>query len=260
MIAMPKATPLESLLKRDRAMIVAGLIGVAALAWLYLLLVARGMSDTDGMAMIGMKPWGLVDAALMFVMWAVMMVAMMVPSAAPMILLYGTVARRQGERGHVLAPVGAFASGYILAWTGFGLLATLLQWGLERAALLSPMMVSNSALLGGSLLIAAGIYQWTPLKHACLENCRSPIRFLSASWRPGAKGAVVMGLHHGLYCVGCCWLLMALLFVGGVMNLIWVAAIAFFVLIEKALPRGVLLGRLVSPALILAGLLAIAQS
>lgn len=240
---MASGAGLEALLKRDRLIILASLLGVTGLAWVYLFAMARNMSAMGQVAMTQLGAWSAAEFLVMFLMWAVMMVGMMLPSAAPMILLYGLFARRQGARGNPLAPVGLFAAGYLLAWTGFSLLATLLQWALELMALLSPTMVSTSPILGGALLIAAGAYQWTPAKNACLEHCRSPVEFLSRHWRKGKAGAVVMGLHHGLYCLGCCWFLMGLLFVGGVMNLLWIAAIAAFVLLEKAVPAGRWLGR-----------------
>ena len=258
---MTTTAPFESVLKRDRAVVLASLAAVTALAWAYLLVMA---ADTGGMglgemAMARIEPWSRLDFAAMFAMWAIMMVGMMLPSAAPMILLHAAIGRKQGARGHVLAPTGAFAAGYVIAWAAFSLAATALQWGLEQLALLSPMLVSTSAVLGGGLLIAAGVYQWTPLKHACLEHCRSPIHFLSRSWRKGTGGAVVMGLHHGAYCVGCCWVLMALLFVGGVMNLLWVAALAAFVLIEKLAPFGHHTARVTGLALLLAGVYVVWQ-
>jgi len=190
----------------------------------------------------------------MFVMWAVMMAAMMTPSAAPMILLYAAITRKTRAEGRPVAHSGAFASGYLATWTAFSALATVLQWGLEQAALLSPMMAGTSPYLGGVILIAAGTYQMTPLKHACLKHCRSPVHFLVGHWRKGAGGAFRMGLNHGFYCVGCCWVLMALLFVGGVMNLLWIAALAGFVLLEKIVPHGVLVGRVAGGLLIIAGL------
>ncbi len=252
---MASATHLEAFLKRDRWFVLAGLAGVTVLAWAYLVVMA---ADLDGMAMGAMAmpavaPWSALDVWLMFVMWAVMMVGMMLPSAAPMILLYAAVSRRQRGRGHVFAPTGVFAAGYLVAWTAFSLAATASQWVLEQAALLSPMMVGTSPYLGGALLVAAGVYQWTPLTHACLENCRAPAAFLSRIWRTGTGGAVAMGVHHGAYCIGCCWVLMALLFVGGVMNLLWVAAIAAFVLVEKLTRHGHLVGRASGALLALAG-------
>ena len=249
---MTEISPLESVLKRDRAVVLAGLIGVTALAWVYLFAMAAEMGEMSqggvmgggAMAALQVRPWGGLDFLLMFLMWAVMMVAMMVPGAAPMILLFAAVNRKQRERGRPFAPVGAFVAGYIAVWSAFSAVATLSQWGLEQAALLSPMLVGTSPLLGGGLLIVAGIYQWTPLKHACLKHCRSPLHFLTHGMRKGTRGAFVMGLEHGAFCVGCCWVLMGLLFVGGVMNLLWVAAIAAFVLLEKVVPHGVLAGRL----------------
>jgi len=232
---MNSATNLEAFLKRDRWFVLAGLTGVTALAWAYLVVMAADMAT---IAMPAVAPWSVLDFWLMFVMWAVMMVGMMLPSAAPMILLYAAVSRKQRGRGHALAPTGVFAAGYLVAWTAFSLAATALQWALEQAALLSPMMVSTSPYLGGALLVAAGVYQWTPLKHACLQNCRAPAEFLSRSWRNGTGGAVAMGIHHGAYCVGCCWFLMGLLFFGGVMNLYWIIGLSVIVLIEKTIPGG----------------------
>ncbi|MCH8999456.1 MAG: DUF2182 domain-containing protein [Proteobacteria bacterium] len=263
---MTESSPLESLLKRDRAVVLAGLVGVTGLAWVYLFAMATDMGD-GAMAVLQVRPWGGLDFLLMFLMWAVMMVAMMVPGAAPMILLFAAVSRKQRERGRPFAPVGAFVAGYLAVWSAFSALATLSQWGLEQAALLSPMLVGTSPLLGGGLLIVAGIYQWTPLKHACLRHCRSPLHFLTHGMRKGAGGAFVMGLEHGAFCVGCCWVLMGLLFVGGVMNLLWVAAIAAFVLLEKVVPHGllagrlsgVLAGRLSGALLVLAGLFVVVQ-
>jgi len=245
---------IEALARRDRLMVAAGLAAITVLAWVYLVYLAAGMGGMQAMAMPAIRPWGVADAILMFVMWAVMMVAMMTPSAAPMILLYAAIIRKSRDPGRPAAASSAFAAGYLAVWTGFSALATGLQWGLEQAALLSPMMAGTSPWLGGALLIAAGAYQMTPLKHACLKHCRSPVHFLTGHWRKGAGGAFRMGLDHGLYCVGCCWVLMALLFVGGVMNLLWIAAIAGFVLIEKIVPRGVLFGRAAGALMVLGGL------
>jgi len=190
-------------------------------------------------------------------MWAVMMVAMMVPTAAPMTLMYAAVARKAAIQHNPLAPTFIFVSGYIAMWTIFSLAATLAQHAFDQAALLSPMMVSRSAVFGAALLIAAGIYQLTPLKNACLRNCRAPAHFLSRYWRTGNLGAFRMGLRLGSYCVGCCWILMGLLFVGGVMNLLWIAAIAIFVLLEKTIRFGDVNGRVAGAAMILAGVLSL---
>ncbi len=224
------------------------------MSWLYLWMEAARMGGSMGAAMGGammqLRPWALADFALMFVMWAVMMVGMMVPSAAPMALVYAAVSRKASKQGKSLAPTAVFVAGYVAMWTLFSVAATGLQWGLERAALLSPMMVSTSPLLGAGLLVSAGVYQLTPFKDACLRHCRSPAYFISEHWRPGVVGAFRMGLVHGAYCLGCCWLLMGILFFGGVMNLLWVAAIASFVLLEKILPRGPMAGRVAGVALI----------
>ncbi len=251
---------LDLLLRRERAVIAAGLAVIAGLSWLWLIELASDMA-MPGLTMNAVlaaapAPWAALDFLLTAIMWAVMMVAMMLPSAAPMILIYGLARRRQTAkgRGGDYASNGAFALGYLVVWIGFGVAATALQWGLEQAALLSPSMTSASPWLGGGLLIAAGLYQFTPLKQACLVNCRTPFEFLSRHWRPGAGGAFAMGLHHGTYCLGCCWVLMALLFVLGVMNLAWVGALAAFVLLEKLIPRGALLGRLAGAVLIAWGI------
>ena len=189
-----------------------------------------------------------------------MMVAMMVPGTAPMILLFAAIRRKQRESDHPLASVSAIVAGYVAVWSVFSLAATLLQWGLEQAALLSPMMVGTGPILGGALLVVAGLYQWSPLKQACLRHCRSPIHFIVHRRRAGSGGAFVMSLEHGAFCVGCCWFLMGLLFVGGVMNLLWVAAIAVFVLLEKVLPFGARAGRVTGGLLVLAGLFVLTQA
>jgi predicted metal-binding membrane protein len=250
---------------RDRAIVGAGLAGVTLLAWLYLFHMASAMAEMErhaamGMAMPFMQDWGAVDLLLLFLMWVVMMVAMMLPSAAPMILMFTTIERRRPETLRPIARTGLFILGYVMTWTAYSALAVVTQWGLHSAALLSPAMVSTSPYLGGALLIAAGIFQWTPLKAACLTSCRSPVAFLLSEWRDGARGALRMGARHGTYCVGCCWALMALLFVAGVMNLVWVAGIAAFVLLEKVVPAGDHLGRVAGLVLVVAGGFVIAQA
>lgn len=235
---------LEGVLRRDRALVIGGLLIVVVLSWSYLLAGAGTMQEMDGMLMpMSAGPWTVGHAALMLTMWVVMMVAMMLPSAAPMILLYANIARGRRARGERTSSAGIFALGYVAVWSTFSVVAVLLQFWLERAALLSPMMETTSIALAGSVLIAAGIYQWTPLKHACLQHCRSPLDFVLTHWREGSRGAFVMGLRHGLYCVGCCWMLMLLLFVGGIMNLAWIAGLAVFVLVEKLAPAGNWIGR-----------------
>lgn len=226
-------------------MIVAALATVAALAWLYLFLDAADM--TAAMAgmdrTMAMPPRAAIELVLLFAMWWVMMVGMMLPGVAPVILTFATVNRNRQARGEPYVPAALFAAGYLLAWGGFSLVATLAQEALERAALLSPMdMTTNNRLLGGLLFVAAGLYQFTPIKLACLRACHSPLDFVVNHWRDGPSGALRMGLTHGVHCLGCCWILMLLLFVGGVMNLLWVAVLAIVVLIEK-LTTGPWIGR-----------------
>jgi predicted metal-binding membrane protein len=174
--------------------------------------------------------------------------------------MFTTTLQRRGHRQSALVQPGLFVLGYLAIWTGFSLLATLAQWGLHAAALLSPEAVSTSPVLGSALLTAAGVYQWSPLKHACLRRCRSPLGFLMTEWREGPGGALIMGLRHGVFCVGCCWALMALLFITGVMNLLWIAAIAGFILIEKVIPAGEYVARLAGLLLIGFGILMVANS
>ena len=209
-------------------------------------------------AMTGVQPWTATEFGLRLAMWAVMMVAMMVPTAAPMTLMHAAVARKAAAQHNPLAPTFVFVAGYIAMWTVFSLVATVAQHALDHASLLSPMMVSKSASFGAALLIAAGVYQFTPLKNACVRNCRTPAHFISRYWRTGTLGAFRMGLTLGAYCVGCCWILMGLLFVGGVMNLLWMAAIAVFVLLEKTIPFGQVGGRVAGAAMILVGAVSLA--
>jgi predicted metal-binding membrane protein len=247
---------LEQLVRRDRAVAVIALLAAAALAWATLLRMESGMDmgSGAGMVMPGMHAWSPAELLLLFLMWATMMVAMMLPSAAPMILLVTMVNRRRRERASPAAPSAMFAGGYLLVWIAFSAAAALTQWGLHQAALLSPAMVSTSPVLGGLLLVIAGVYQWLPVKSACLHHCRSPVGFLGSEWREGSTGALVMGFRHGLFCVGCCWALMLLLFVAGVMNLLWVAAIAALVLLEKVARAGPWVGRIAGIVLVVWGL------
>jgi predicted metal-binding membrane protein len=252
-------SPLEAVLRRDRAVVLAGLALLTLSAWAYVVYLrwampAMGdMAMASGMAMPQVRSWGAVELLLLFVMWAVMMVAMMVPSVAPLILMFARASRQKGA-DRVAGSAAILLLGYLMVWLGFSLLATLVQWKLHDYALLSPMMASTSPILGGGLLAIAGIFQFTPLKRTCLTHCRSPMGFLMSEWRDGRWGTLVMGLKHGANCVGCCWMLMGLLLVAGVMNLLWVAAIAGFVLVERIAPGGERLGRIAGAALILAGI------
>jgi predicted metal-binding membrane protein len=247
--------------------VLAGLLLITALAWIYVIVEAHrmtgsgsgigdSMSTMSGMDSTGrVRAWTGADFGVRFAMWAVMMVAMMTPTAAPMTLMYAAVARKASRQRDPIAPTFVFVAGYLTVWTLFSVAAVVAQWGLDRHALLSPMMVSDSTMLGSALLVAAGVYQLTPLKDACLKQCRAPAHFLSRYWHSGALGSFRTGLSIGAYCLGCCWILMALLFVGGVMNLLWIAAISIFVLLEKTAAFGRGGGRLVGVGAIVAGLL-----
>lgn len=268
-------------MRRDRAIILTALVILGALAWLYLLTgagMAMNASETTsyllfphrhpdasmaamtgmrGMEMpIPMEPMGRAgaDTALMIGMWWTMMIAMMTPSAAPTVLLYAQVHRHAAARGQLqpgLAPTGAFITGYMLAWLAFSVAATALHGALESLAIVSAMtMRSQSRWLSAGVLIAAGLYQLSPIKEVCLSHCRSPASFLSRHWRPGGLGALRLGAMHGAYCVGCCWVLMLLLFVGGVMNLLWIAALTLIVVVEKRFVRGRWFGRAIGIGLI----------
>ena len=250
------ATLIRSLPARDRIAILAGLLGVSALAWAYLIKMAIDMQAMPPMAageMLQIRPWASTDFVFMFLMWAIMMVGMMVPTAIPMTLIHAEIGRKAAAQGTPIASTAMFVVGYVAMWTAFSAAATLAQWALDQAALLSPMMVTNSPQLGAGLLIGAGIYQITPMKDSCLRHCRSPAHFISEHWRPGVAGALRMGAEHGAFCLGCCWLLMALLFFGGVMNLLWIAAITLFVLLEKVLPLGDQGGRVAGVGMIVLG-------
>lgn len=226
---------LENLLKRDRAIVMTGLVLVTALAWAYVFYLAHGTKEA---ATPHIQPLGGLDFLLAFVMWAVMMTAMMVPSAAPTILIFATINRKRREQGNPFVHIGFFLLSYLAAWAGYSALAAVTQWGLHNAAMLSPKMALASPILSGGLLLTAGVFQFTPLKYACLTRCRTPVGFIMTEWREGRRGAFIMGLRNGNYCVGCCWALMALIFVAGVMSLLWMAIIAAFVLLEKVAPGG----------------------
>jgi predicted metal-binding membrane protein len=248
---------IERILARDRLILLAGIAAITILAWFYTIREAQAMEAMHaGMDMTGvlMQSWTAQDAITMFLMWTIMMIAMMTPSAAPMVLIFDLHSRQRKANHRPYASAGVFLGGYLIAWTLFSALATMAQWLLQKYALLDMMMEPTSRIFGAAVLFAAGVFQFSPLKHACLRHCRSPLHFLTAQWRPGTYGALTMGIRHGLYCTGCCWFLMALLFVAGVMNLLWVAVIALFVLVEKAAPRGEWIARIAGGCLIAAGL------
>lgn len=267
---MSSGNALSSLLKHEQIVVGVALLTIALLAWIYVLALAAGMNAAsvgmvgmDMQAMPGMdmmepqfRAWTPGLFVFMFAMWTVMMVGMMVPSAAPMILIYTQVARQATTLGKTFVSAGWFTAGYLLAWIVFSFVATSAQWALEQAALLSPAMVSASKVFGGIVLINAGIYQFTPIKDACLARCRAPLSFVQqhGGFKGDAYGATRLGILHGFYCVGCCWVLMALLFIGGVMNILWIAGLMVFILLEKVLPGGRYLTRLAGIAMVAAGI------
>jgi predicted metal-binding membrane protein len=231
-------------MRRDRA-IVAGLLVVVALAaWAFTADQARQMDAMDAamwrdmnMSMNGMEPsWTPADIALLFVMWSAMMAAMMLPGAGPMIVAFATIQRRRRERAAPHVPTAMFLAGYVAAWAAFSVAATALQWLLQRTGLLTTMMQSASSYFSAALFLAAGLYQFSPLKERCLTLCRSPDGFILSEWRDGALGAAIMGLRHGLFCMGCCGALMLLLFAVAVMDLRWVVGLTILVTAEKLLP------------------------
>jgi predicted metal-binding membrane protein len=251
---------------RDRIVISTCLALVVGLSWAYLIHLSRQMSSAmaydTAMLEMGMKmdqPWTAVDVFFTFTMWAVMMVGMMSGTAAPVLLLFGAARRGRGG-GRMWSAAAMFGLGYILVWVGFSAGAALVQWGLHQAAMLSPAMAASSPRVGGAILVLAGVYQLTPFKGACLTECRSPLGFLMTNWRDGRLGALRMGIGHGRYCLGCCWAVMGVLFVVGVMNLVWVAALSAFVLVEKVAPAGAAVARVAGAAMILAGVVLLAGS
>jgi predicted metal-binding membrane protein len=253
---------LEHVLKRDRAVVVTAVLVLTALAWTYVLWTAALMSaaapapSMPGMDMPGMNMgWSIGGFAFTAAMWVVMMIGMMTPSAAPMILLYARVGRQARADGRPFASTFWFAGGYLLAWSGFALAASLAQLALAHLTLITPMLAAANNRFAGLVLVAAGIYQWTPLKYSCLSQCQAPFSFLQrhGGFRRDPRGSLKLGLKHGLACIGCCWALMMLLFVGGVMNLLWVAALSILVLLEKLVVFGRFLPSFVGLVLVAAG-------
>lgn len=249
--------------RRDRVVISSCLVVITALAWAYLAHLGRQMSSSmeydSMMAQMGMATatsWTTTDVFLTFVMWAVMMVGMMTGTAAPVLFLFASTRVGRGD-GHARLPVLMFGFGYLLIWVGFSAVATLAQWTLHETGLMPAAMAISSPYWSGAILIFAGAYQSTPWKGACLTLCRSPLGFLMTNWRDGPVGALRMGLSHGAYCLGCCWALMGVLFVVGVMNLLWIAALAGFVVLEKIGPAGAAVARVAGAAMMLTGILRI---
>jgi predicted metal-binding membrane protein len=225
---------------RDRLIVGAALLSVALLAWAYLLYDAHAMTTGESCCSLteiggrGLSPITAIPP--LFLMWSIMMIAMMLPTALPMVLTFAALSRNRRRAGRRYVPVAIFVAGYLIVWCGFSAIAAIGQWFLHRSALLSSSMTSTSALLAGLLLLAAGLFQFTPLKHACLKHCRSTFEFIMTRWREGSGGALRMGMEHGAFCTGCCWALMCLLFVVGVMNLFWVGGLTILICVEKMLP------------------------
>jgi predicted metal-binding membrane protein len=249
-------TALERAVIHDRRVVVASLALVAGACWAWIVPMARdmygSMSGPSAWMMTG--SWNAAHLALLFAMWTAMMIGMMLPSAAPTLLVYGMVARRSDGASDAVLRVHLFAAGYLTAWTAFSAAATVAQRAFTHADVLSPMMELRAPLASGLLLVVAGVYQLTPLKRACLQACQSPAVFLAAHWRRGRMGAFRIGLVHGGYCLGCCWALMLLLFAGGVMNLTVIVGLTVFLLVEKLLPPAFQSGRFSGVVLLAAGL------
>lgn len=262
---------IERILRRDRRIVCAALAAIILAAWIYTLAGAgMGMSafEMTRHSLTGMDAampdtmraaWTPAYAVLILAMWWIMMIAMMLPSAAPTILLASALNRRSNTLEPPFGTAGYFTAGYLLAWLFFSALAVGLQWALAEANLVSTLLQINSHALAGVLLCAAGLWQFTPVKQACLRHCRSPVRFLTERRRKGNGGAIVMGAEHGAYCLGCCWFLMALLFVGGIMNLYWIAGLAVYVLAEKLLPAGAWIGRAAGAGLVIWGVIVLVR-
>lgn len=241
---------LESLLQRDRRVVLMLLICVILVSWGYLIsgagmnMSAPEMSRLSAMdgsqwdRVMQPTPWTPGYGAVMFFMWWVMMIAMMLPGAIPMILLFAALQRQQRKKGHPAVATTFFTASYLLAWAVFSLAATLLHWFVDQTGLLNPGMAVTSQMVSAAILIGAGLYQLTPLKQACLRHCQMPAIYLARHRRPGTRGAFMMGFGHGTYCLGCCWALMLLLFSGGVMNLYWIAGLAIYVALEKSITAG----------------------
>jgi predicted metal-binding membrane protein len=256
---VPSALTVAVLSRRDRLLIAATVVIITALAWAYLVHLDQRMSaDMEydkAMAAMGMTTqmaWTVTDAWFAFAMWVVMMTGMMAPAAAPVLMLFAAAQLKRGGRTP-WPPIGIFALGYAVAWTGFSAGAVFAQWILQRASMLTGAMAAAGPRLAGAILILAGIYQLTPWKNRCLSHCRSPLGFLMTSWRHGNLGSFKMGLRHGIYCLGCCWALMCVLFVVGVMNLFWIAALTGFVMLEKVGPAGEVIARIAGAAMIVLG-------
>ncbi len=235
----------------DKLLIFLGLALVSSVGWAYMFYMAWAMENMHIVEMWmpprgGARAWTAYDFIMLVIMWMVMMIAMMTPTVTPMVTMFATVNKQKKLNQQLFVPTYIFLLGYLFAWVVFSVVISFIQWPLHESGLLNPMMNSRSYLLSGGILVIAGLYQWTPLKDVCLNNCRTPLGFVLASWKDGYWGAFNMGFKHGLFCVGCCWALMAILFSVGVMNMLWVILITLFVLFEKLSPLPVKWTRFIS--------------
>lgn len=263
---VPEPARVAAIPPRDRILVWCCISAILALAWSSLFYfdhrMSLAMAQHALMAQMGMpmeQPWTITGILLTFTMWVVMMVGMMTGPAAPVMLLFAGIHVRRSPR-RIPPIVLVFGLGYMIVWTGFSACATLAQWALHHASMLSPSMAASNAYVRGLILCIAGLYQFTSLKRTCLLHCQSPLGFLMTHWRSGGFGALLMGMRHGAYCLGCCWALMCILFVVGVMNLFWVAILALVVLVEKTGPAGVIVARVAGAIMILAAAVLVANA
>ena len=258
-----KPSSLLYVLKKDRFIVLAALFLICGLSWLYIIYLYNQMHPMNMDALFFAMPmtpqWSWTDFVFLFLMWFVMMIAMMTPSVTPLVIIFTLINRKRRQQQNPYVPSGYLLSGYFLVWAAFSVFATLLQWLLQQVALLNPEMVTTSKVLGGILLITAGMFQFTSLKRTCLRNCRSPMGFIHQHWKNGKGGALRMGIQNGIYCMGCCWILMILLFVSGIMNILWIAVISLFVLIEKVLLSVTVISFIAGITLIAYGIIVLLQ-
>jgi predicted metal-binding membrane protein len=254
-VSSQRAPALEIIVQRDRLVLLSGLIGISAIAWAYTIVLSGDAGHGAHAAILAVpRTWTGTDLAMTFGMWTVMMLAMMLPTAAPMVLSLAKISRGQSVSTSPVAPATGFLLGYAIVLTAFSLVAVVMQWGLHQAAWTTMAGESTNRVFAGTVLLGAGAFQFSQLKDACLHRCRSPLWFLMTQWRPGSLGGIKMGIAHGCFCIGCCWALMALMFVGGSMNLLWTAGLALFMLAEKALPAGRTIGRIAGAGLVVWGM------
>lgn len=254
LVSSERTTALENIVQRDRLILLLGLIGVSAIAWFYTILMSVDTGHAAHHAMLAQpRAWTTTDLAMTFGMWTVMMLAMMLPTAAPMVLTLAKISRGQSVSTNPVAPASGFLLGYAIVLTAFSLAAAVVQWGLHQASWTTMAGESTNRVFAGAVLLGAGAFQFSQFKEACLHRCRSPLWFLMTQWQPGSVGGIKMGISHGRFCIGCCWALMALMFVGGSMNLLWTAGLAVLMLAEKALPAGRTVGRIAGIGLIVWG-------